>query len=156
MKIIFAVLLACVTAMATANEIDKRQTVHLTELQRDHVLTEMRALLSGSQKILQAALREDMIEIAHYARLLGTGMAHKGEDHLKAVLPKEFMQLGMSVHKAFDEIAADAELRKDPKHTLRQLSELMKKCVACHESYQIRIMEQPGHQETDSAGHHHP
>lgn len=155
MKIIFAVLLTCVAVIATANEIDKRQTVQLTELQRDHILTEMRALLSGTQKILEAVLREDMVEIAHHARSLGTGMAHKGEDHLRAVLPKAFMELGMTVHKAFDQMAVDAESRKDPKHTLRQLSELMKKCIACHESYQIRIMEQPGHEETDSADHHH-
>ena len=37
--------------------------------------------------------REDMQAVAREARSLGMGMAHKGEDHLRAVLPKDFMQL---------------------------------------------------------------
>lgn len=44
-------------------------------------------------------------------------VALKTEDHLKGVLPKEFMQLGISVHQNFDKIAVDAQSIKDPKHT---------------------------------------
>lgn len=139
---VFTVLLAFIAATATASEIDKRQVLTLNELQRDHILTEMRALLSGTQRILEALSKEDMLAVAGHARALGMGMAHKGENHLQSVLPKEFMQLGMSVHKAFDEIAADAESRKDPRHTLRQLSESMMKCSTCHVTYQIRVTEQ--------------
>src|SRR5687768_7081733 len=155
LKKIFAVLLVLATSTAAASKIDKRRVLPLTEPQRDHVLTEMRALLSGTQNILDALSREDMVAVADHARSLGMGMAHKGEDHLKAVLPKEFMQLGMSVHKAFDQIAADAEALKDPRHTLLQLSESMKKCVACHDSYQIHIEEQPATQRTYSPDHRH-
>ena len=155
LKKIFAVLLVLATGTAAASEIDKRQILSLTEHQRDHILTEMRALLSGTQNILGALSREDMVAVAEHARSLGMGMAHKGEDHLKAVLPKEFMQLGMSVHGAFDQIAADAESLKDPRHTLQQLSESMKKCTACHDSYQIRIKEQPANSGTDFLHHHH-
>jgi hypothetical protein len=67
------------------------------------------------------------------------GMDVKAEDHLKGALPKEFMQLGMSVHQDFDKIAADAQSIKDPKHPLQQLSQTMGKCTACHAIYQIRI-----------------
>ncbi|SFN95427.1 hypothetical protein SAMN05216386_2236 [Nitrosospira briensis] len=155
MKNIFAIALIFVTAAATADDIDKRQVLHLTELQRDHVLTEMRALLSGTQKILEALYKEDMTAIAAHARSLGMGMAHKGEDHLKSVLPREFMQLGMSVHKAFDEIAADAEALKDSRYTLRQLSESMKNCVACHESYQIHVEKPSATRRTYSPDHPH-
>jgi mono/diheme cytochrome c family protein len=155
LKNIFAIVLIFVTAAATADDIDKRRVLHLTEHQRDHVLAEMRALLSGTQKILDALHKEDMAAIAAHARSLGMGMAHKGEDHLKSVLPREFMQLGMSVHKAFDQIAADAEALKDPRHTLLQLSESMKNCVACHNSYQIHIQEQPATQRTYPPNHRH-
>ena len=55
-----------------------------------------------------------MDAVAKYARPLGMSMAHKAEDHLKDALPKEFMQLGMSVHQDFDQIAADAASLKDP------------------------------------------
>ena len=141
MKKILAIALSFITMTTTAAaaEVDKRRVLPLAEHQRNHVLTEMRALLSGTRNILDALSREDMTAVASQARSLGMGMVHKGEDHLLAVLPKEFMQLGMANHKDFDKIAADAESLKDPRHTLRQLSESMKKCSACHESYQIRV-----------------
>ena len=141
MKKIHAIALSFITMTTTAAaaEVDKRRVLPLAEHQRNHVLTEMRALLSGTRNILDALSREDMTAVASQARSLGIGMVHKGEDHLLAVLPKEFMQLGMATHKDFDKIAADAESLKDPRHTLRQLSESMKKCSACHESYQIRV-----------------
>jgi cytochrome c556 len=133
------VLLVCallsVSALAQAE--DKRQVLTVNEMQRNHVLTEMRALLSGTQAILAALAKDDMKAVAEAAKPLGMGMAHKAEDHLKGALPKEFMQLGMTVHQDFDQIAADAETKKDSKHTLKQLSESMAKCTACHEGYQL-------------------
>jgi hypothetical protein len=149
-----AIALIFIASSATGNEVDTRRILPLTEHQRDHVLTEMRALLSGTQNILDALSKEDMTVVALEARSLGIGMAHKGEDHLKAVLPREFMQMGMSVHKAFDQIAADAESMKDPKHSLRQLSKAMQTCNACHASYQIRLKEHSTERETRSSHQH--
>lgn len=137
MKKFAALALSMFTLTAAAGEIDKRQILPLTELQRDHVLTEMRAMLSGIQKIVDALSKEDLKAVAGEARPLGMGMAHKAEGHLRAVLPKDFMQLGTSVHKSFDKIAEDAESLKDSKLTLRQLSELLQKCNGCHANYQI-------------------
>ncbi|HVW65685.1 MAG TPA: hypothetical protein VHB01_11800 [Nitrosospira sp.] len=158
MKKISAVLLGLFIGTTTfaSSDIDKRKVLPLAEHQRNHILTEMRALLSGTRNILDALSREDMTAVASHARSLGMGMVHKGEDHLLAVLPKEFMQMGMAIHKDFDQIAADAESLKDPKHTLRQLSESMKKCSACHESYQIRVENLAGvaARETHSSHHH--
>jgi hypothetical protein len=83
-------------------------------------------------------------------------MAHKAEDHLKSVLPREFMQLGMSLHQDFDLIAADAESKKDSKLTLRQLSDAMAKCVACHDTYQINTAPASGQPvQAKEHGHHH-
>ena len=159
MKKILTIALAflATTTTATATEVDKRKVLPLAEHQRNHVLTEMRALLSGTRNILEALSREDMTAVASHARSLGMGMVDKGEDHLLGVLPKEFMQLGMATHKDFDKIAADAESLKDPRHTLRQLSESMKKCSACHESYQIRVENLSGMaaREIQPAHHHH-
>jgi ATP phosphoribosyltransferase regulatory subunit HisZ len=83
------------------------------------------------------------------------GMAGKAEDNFKGTLPKEFMQLGMSVYQDFDKIAADAESIKDPKHTLQQLSQSMGKCVACHATYQIR-KEKISLKPVRQANHHEP
>jgi hypothetical protein len=137
-RILLILFFGLVASSALAEEVDKRQTLTITETQRGYVLEEMRALLAGTQSILEALSRDDMAAVAQHARLLGMGMAQKAEDHLKGALPKEFMQLGMSVHQDFDQIAADAESAKDPKQTLRQMSGAMDKCVACHATYQIR------------------
>ncbi|MBS0424058.1 MAG: hypothetical protein JSR71_06450 [Proteobacteria bacterium] len=155
--IIACLLVSISTATATlAADKDNRQTLTLSEAQRSHVLEEMRALLSGTRDILAALAADDMASVSRYARPLGLGMAHKAEDHLKSVLPKEFMQLGMSLHQDFDQIAADAESKKDPKLTLRQLSDAMTKCVACHDAYQIQttsLLSQPV--QAKEQGHHH-
>jgi hypothetical protein len=123
---------------AWAADTDKRQTLIINESQRDLVLQEMRTLLSGIQNILGALAKDDMAAVSQYARPLGMGMAHKAEEHLKGVLPKKFMQLGMALHKDFDRIATDAASAKDPKHTLDQLNVSMGKCAACHAAYQLR------------------
>ena len=136
-KIIFILLVFFATSAST-EELDNRQVLNLSEPQRDHVLGEMRALLTGIQNILAALAKNDMTAVAQAAKSLGMGMAHNAENHLHGVLPKEFMQLGMSVHKDFDLIAADAESLKDSKHALQQLSDAMGKCTACHATYQIR------------------
>ncbi len=135
-KIIF--LLAFMSSSALADEVDSRQMLNLTEPQRNHVLAEMRSLLTGTQNILAALANDDMAVAAEHAQSLGFHMKHKSENPLHDILPKDFMMLGMSMHKDFDLIAADAATLKDPKHTLKQLSDTMAKCTACHASYQIR------------------
>ena len=117
--------------------IDQREVLVLTAGQREHVLAEMRALLSGIQGILAALAREDMQAVADIAQPLGTRMAGKAEDHLKGVLPAHFMQLGMAAHKDFDTIAALAKSSADGQEILLQLSKSMNKCQACHAHYQI-------------------
>ncbi|WP_292924164.1 hypothetical protein [Nitrosomonas sp.] len=149
-------IIACllISTSAIAAEKDSRQILALSEAQRGHVLEEMRALLSGTRNILAALSTDDMASVAKHAHPLGLGMAHKAEDHLKGVLPKEFMQLGMSLHQDFDQIAVDAESKKDSKLTLRQLSDAMTKCVACHDAYQIRTTPASG-QPAQAQGHQH-
>lgn len=143
MKKMLAFILGLVAVTTQAEDLDKRQVLMITESQRVHILEEMRAMLSGTQRILASLSKEDMTAVSRHAESLGMRMADKAEDHLKGALPKEFMQLGMSVHRDFDQIAMDAASLKDSKHTLRQLSESMNKCVACHASYQIQTIQQP-------------
>lgn len=155
LKKILAMSLLLISISATAGEIDTRRSLPMNEMQRDHILTEMRALLAGAQGILSALTRDDMASVADHARPLGTGMPHKGEDHMKAILPQEFMQMGMSLHRDFDQIAADAESLKDPKHTLKQLSDSMGKCVSCHASYQIRVTDPSTRSQSKTIRHNH-
>ncbi|MEZ0123597.1 MAG: hypothetical protein AB9Q21_13700 [Candidatus Reddybacter sp.] len=133
-----------VLAENAGTSVDKREVLALTPMQREHVLGEMRALLSGVQNILGALAENDMKAVAEIARPLGRSMAGKAEDHLKGVLPKYFMQLGMDVHHDFDRIATLAESGADSKAVLRELSRSMKKCQACHTHYQIYPLKSSG------------
>jgi hypothetical protein len=138
MKKIALFAFALLSTNAFAEETDSRRVLTLNETNRHLVLTEMRALLSGTQAILGALANDDMKAVAEAAKPLGMGMAHNAENHLHDALPKEFMMLGKTVHIAFDEIARDAEAVNDSKHTLKQLNQALGQCAACHSVYQIR------------------
>ena len=120
---------------------DKRARLPLSVAERDIVLGEMRGLLTSSQTILDAALNNDLKRAAQAARAAGMGEVEHIPVEIKGPLigklPLEFKQLGFSVHRDFDQIALDAESLGDRDHTLKQLAQLMRKCVACHASYAI-------------------
>jgi cytochrome c556 len=148
--IVAGLLLCLLSASALPSDPDKRQVLLLNTMQRHHILSEMRALLQGTQAILQGITDEDMHAIAEQARALGTEMPHKGENHLRSVLPDEFVKMGMSVHQGFDQIAAEAESSKDAKLILKLLSNTTQACVACHATYQIQVKTPPKNQKLRS------
>ena len=152
--LLFTFAFSALPALAENKEsvIDKREVLVLTPMQREHVLGEMRALLTGIQNILGALAEDDMKAVADIAHPLGISMVGKAEDHLKGVLPPHFMQLGLMVHQDFDSIATLAESGGDSKAMLSELSRSMKKCQACHAHYQIYPLKSSAREEKDS--HH--
>lgn len=101
----------------------------------------MRHLLIATQEIVDAAVDNDMTRVAAVARKVGMADVHNipAEIHgpLVGKLPLAFKRLGFGVHEGMDAIALDAEGVGDRDHTLKQLSELMNKCIACHASYTV-------------------
>lgn len=158
-KAIFIIILGFASTAPNANEYDQRQVLPLTQAQQAHVLTEMRSLLTGIQGVVSALVTDDMDAVAKHARPLGMGMKQKPEKQLHSVLPKAFKMQGKSIHMTFDSIADDAEKMKDPKHTLKQVSEILQKCQGCHESYRIEISNasstgnKHGREHGDGVGH---
>lgn len=122
---------------------DGRVAVVLDASERAFVLNEMRQFLAGIQAMLEAAERNDPAAVAQAARLLGMAAAHNVPAGMAAKLPLEFKTLGFSVHGDFDRLAMDAESMQDVRLSLQQLSETMKKCVACHATYQIAVPASP-------------
>ncbi|MBI3778028.1 MAG: hypothetical protein HY274_03785 [Gammaproteobacteria bacterium] len=116
---------------------DGRVAILLEPSERAVVLNEMRQFLAGIQAMLVAADRGDAAAMAKIAQPLGMAAAHNVPAGLAAKLPLEFKTLGHSVHGDFDRLAMDAEAMNDTRLALRQLGETMKKCVACHATYQI-------------------
>ncbi len=126
---------------ADAPSSDGRARLMLVPAERDFVLKEMRHLLMATQSILDSALAGDMKRVASEARKVGMADVKNIPSEIRgpliSKLPIAFRKLGFSVHEGMDTIALDAEGLGDRDHTLKQLAELMNKCVACHAAYTV-------------------
>ena len=118
---------------------DNRTVLKLTPDERMMILEEMRLFLDGVQKMTYSLSKQDMQATADAARNMGQKMVHEVPPALRAKLPREFKQLGATVHGSFDQIALDAETLKDVSYTLNQLSATLKNCTSCHATYQIQV-----------------
>lgn len=101
------------------------------------VLAEMRGLLEGVAGITQALSREDLEAVARHARALGTGMTGDLPAASMQRLPPQFRRMGLAMHRAFDQLALDAEQLGDPSHSLGQLGAVLQGCVACHARFRL-------------------
>lgn len=116
---------------------DGRAEIVLAPADRDLVLTEMRGFLSAVQGITAAVSRDDLAVVAEQARGMGRAAVGQIPVSLMQALPLEFKTLGNSVHADFDQLALDAEQLGDREHALRQLGDILNKCVACHATYRL-------------------
>jgi len=137
MLILGAVLFKFMIQGSTIKSSDNRLSLQLNESERNLVLSEMRQFLEAVQQITTAISNEDITAIVTSARSVGMGAQQGVPTSLMGKLPLEFKKLGFDTHTKFDGLALDAEQLGDPQHTLEQLSELMKNCVACHAVYRI-------------------
>ena len=125
------------TGAPTRQADDGRAEILLSTADRDLVLAEMRMFLSSVQGITLALTRDDLGRVAEEARSMGLAAAAQVPASLMQALPLEFKTLGRSVHADFDQLALDAEQLGDPEHSLRQLGDILGKCVACHATYRL-------------------
>lgn len=116
---------------------DGRTAILLAPGERDLVLAEMRAFLEAVQQILGAAGNGSVDGIPEAARKVGAAAQQGVPTSLMGKLPGEFKMLGFDTHGKFDLLAIDAEQLGDPAHSLQQLAELGRNCVACHAAYRI-------------------
>ena len=121
-------------------ELDSRRTIVTRPNERTRILANMRMYLVGLQAMTEALARDDMQAASAAARKMGSVNLHD----IKLMFPNkasvEFHGLAFEVHRDFDGIAKDAEVRKDPKLMLTQLGTVMKKCTHCHETYRLQDM----------------
>lgn len=116
---------------------DGRTAVLLAPDERNLVLTERRGMLGTVQGMVNGVKAGDLKQVAQAARASGMAAAADVNSALMAKLPFESKQLGLSVHKRFDEIATEADLGASHKQLLGGLGTQLSACVACHASYRI-------------------
>lgn len=118
---------------------DGRTVVLLSADERNRVLGEMRALLEGAKGIVQASVAGDMATVAAEARAVGMAAAKGESPALMAKLPGEFLTMGMSAHKAMDDLADLAEQGAEPMAVLGALGQAMEVCTGCHAGYRLGV-----------------
>ncbi len=120
---------------------DGRTAVVLHEGERDLVLEEMRALLTSVQGIVAGLAGEEMPRVRQAAASAGMAIAQEVPPQLMTKLPLEFKQLGMQVHRNFDDIAAGVDQGEPAEMLLTRLGEQLSLCVGCHASYRLQVEE---------------
>lgn len=139
--VLFVAVIGLVYVFMISGEViegeDQRQAIVLEPAERSFVLAEMRAFLTTVQGITAAISREDMAAVASLAKASGIATTVGTPVTLMKKLPLQFKQLGLGVHRDFDQLALDAEQLSDPGHSLKQLADITAKCVACHATYQF-------------------
>ncbi len=124
--------------------LDEREILPLNQMQRQHVLDEMRGLLIATQGVVEGLARDDMemvAEAAKAASMRGRGTVERPNNmkrlRMGQVLPPEFRQMGRATHEAFGEMAQMAADGKPAKDIQLKLVDTMNNCVVCHAAYQI-------------------
>ncbi len=118
---------------------DGRTAIHLNASERDLVLAEMRGFLQSVQQINQAVADDNIQGVIDAAKRVGRAAQAEVPMSLMGKLPLEFKKLGFDTHQRFDQIALDAEEMGDTGYALKQLSELMNNCVACHAAHRFEV-----------------
>ncbi len=116
---------------------DERTAIILNGAERDLVLEEMRGFLEGVQTIIAASTQNDMTTISQSAKAMGMINAGSVPLTLMSKLPIEFKNLGMETHKAFDDIAREAEDLGDAAMIQEKLGDLLLNCTSCHSTYKL-------------------
>jgi len=133
-----------VPAIQAADRLDTREILPVNQLQRQHVLEEMRGLLGATQGMIEGLAENDMDAVQTAASAVGMNAMHTVENQknmkrlkMGQAVPPEFRQLGQGVHKSFDEMAQMAADGKSAKDIQLKLAETMNACTACHATYQL-------------------
>src|SRR5690606_32490913 len=87
---------------------DGRRAVVLSAGVRTLVLSEMRVLLQAVQQITEGVQKGDRRMIEEAATQAGTQHMVEANPELMLRLPLEFKQVGLTVHRSFDDIAVAA------------------------------------------------
>ena len=122
----------------TEVEHDGRITILFNDSERTFFLKEMRNFLIAVEQITDGIEKGDMLQIASAAKKVGSSDLGHVPAGIMAKLPLATKKMGLATHKAFDQIAMDAESLGDKDHSLSQLNKVLSTCTSCHGIYKVR------------------
>lgn len=118
---------------------DQREAVSLSPAQADHVLTEMRGLLTSIRDIQSSMASDEWQAVSAAAQAQGTRRGKPAPEGLRERQPPGFRQMSSVMRQQFDALNL-AAARGDQRAANAALGQALNACVACHESYRIEIV----------------
>jgi hypothetical protein len=115
--------------------VDRREPVTVSLEVRDAIRREMRTMLSSLNTLLTAGARGDTSAMREAAAR--SGLAAAADPALAKILPAEFLKLGMSTHRQFDELGGALQAGMTSDSVLARLGRLTASCVACHAAFRL-------------------
>lgn len=128
---------------AAVQAADGRRVIRLPAAARETVLKEMRQMLEALNGLLLAMAEGDRQAMVERALSGGTAIAVDTDPAIAERLGEDFVAPGSSTHEGFDALAGAIEGGADRDSVLARLGTLTSKCVACHASYRVEIVESP-------------
>ena len=124
---------------STVKSTDSRTEIVLNTKQRDLILYEMRTLLESVNHIIDGVAEEDYAKVQANAKRAGMQLSEEINPVFMNKLPLSFKQLGVKVHKNFDNLAESIGEKPDPKMVLKKIGAITSSCVACHSTYKLTV-----------------
>ena len=118
---------------------DEREVIWVTAKEKAMLLSEMRAFLNASQKVLESNLSGDMKAVEEAARLVGVRLFTNTPEEIQKKLPVTFTMIGPRAYMGFESIVNEAVGSGDMEVIFSHLAELQKNCVACHALFRFEV-----------------
>lgn len=140
--VIGLLLCACGGAWAVDNSFtsaDHRIPIEVTAKERNQILYEMREFLHGWHNIHHALARGDLKAVALEAKPMAQTM-QRIPVATRERFPEGFMQMGLAMHEAFDQLAKVADSGADSPRIQEQIAEITTYCSGCHDTYRFEVV----------------
>ncbi|HEY8065529.1 MAG TPA: hypothetical protein VIF40_12520 [Methylosinus sp.] len=125
---------------ARAEDADPRVAIAMTASEKAFVLGQMRLFVKSIEQIVAALAADDAATAAEAAAARGA-LRFQAENAMPPTLgpkfPETWRSFGQPMRKGFDALAKGLTQGETEKVSLARLGEVMRNCVACHESYRI-------------------
>jgi antitoxin component of RelBE/YafQ-DinJ toxin-antitoxin module len=118
---------------------DHRIPIEVTAKERNQTLYEMREFLHGIHNILYAFARNDMKAVAIEAKPMGQAL-DRIPPGIRDRSPEAFMQMGLAMHEAFNQLGKIAQNQGDSARAQEQMAEIMTYCSGCHDTYRFEVV----------------
>lgn len=142
-RLVYCLLLSASGAAWSADDLytstDHRVPIEVTARERNQILYEMREILHGLHNVHHALARGDMKALAVEAKPLGQTM-YRIPAKVRDRLPEGFMEMGIGMREAFDQLAKIAETKGDAAGVDEQMAEIMTYCSGCHDTYRFEVV----------------